>query len=271
MDELAQDGFNSLMGNEVAALWRSLIESRIGMVLPARQHQLFEQRILRNMTQYALDALSYYQLVYKDKAEWQRLAESLVVHETSFFRHAPSFELVEHYLIKANKTVKLWSVGCSTGEEAWSLAMLGDRFAIYGYEVLATDISQQVLLTAKEGVYLARKAEQIPARFRSGYGAALGQHYWQIAEQLKSKVFFRQFNLMNVVALPFRKLDIIYCQNVLIYFKKFDRRDILNALVKCMDAGGILVLGPGEVLEWRHPQLKKIEWSGTLAYEKVCI
>ena len=271
MDELAQDGFKSLMGNELATLWRSLIESRIGMVLPARQHQLFEQRIVKNMAQYALDAISYYQLVCKDKAEWQRLAESLVVHETSFFRHSPSFELVEQYLVKANKTVKLWSVGCSTGEEAWSLAMLGDRFAMYGYEVLATDISQQVLLTAKEGVYLARKAEQIPARFRSNYGSALGQHYWQIAEHLKSKVFFRQFNLMNVVGLPFRKLDIIYCQNVLIYFKKFNRRDILNALVKCLDIGGILVLGPGEVLEWRHPQLKKIEWSGTLAYEKVCI
>ncbi|XID75664.1 CheR family methyltransferase [Alkanindiges sp. WGS2144] len=270
MDELTHNGLQSLISAEMASLWRSLIESRMGMVLPARQHQLFEQRIVKNMSQYQLDADSYYQLVCQDRSEWQRLAESLVVHETSFFRHPPSFNLVEQYLMQATQPVKLWSVGCSTGEEAWSLAMLADRFAMYGYEVLATDISQQVLVTAKEGIYLTRKTEQIPARFRGDSGQAVGQHYWQIAPHLRPYVFFRQFNLMNVVTLPFRRLNIIFCQNVLIYFKKFDRRDILNALVKCLDVGGVLVLGPGEILEWRHHQLKKIDWSGTLAYEKIC-
>ena len=270
MEEVTHSSPSPLLDTELASLWRSLIESRIGMVLPIRQHQLFEQRIVKNMTQYQLDAESYYQLVSQNKLEWQRLAESLVVHETSFFRHQPSFDLVEHHLIHATQGVKIWSVGCSTGEEAWSLAMLADRFAIYGYEVLATDISQQVLVTAKEGLYLARKAEHIPLRFRAGSGQVVKQLYWQITDDLKPYVFFRQFNLMNVVSAPFRKLNIIFCQNVLIYFKKFDRRDILNALVKCLDVGGILVLGPGEVLEWHHHQLKKIEWSGTLAYEKIC-
>lgn len=270
MDEVAHNGFSSGLDTELASLWRSLIESRIGMVLPVRQHRLFEQRIVKNMVQYQLDAESYYQLVCRNKLEWQRLAESLVVHETSFFRHQPSFDLVEDYLMHAKQRVKVWSVGCSTGEEAWSLAMLAERFAMYGYEVLATDISQQVLVTAKEGLYLARKAEHIPARLLPDNGKLVGQLYWQVADNLKSHVFFRQFNLMNVVSVPFRKLSIIFCQNVLIYFKKFDRRDILNALVKCLDVGGILVLGPGEVLEWQHHQLKKIEWSGTLAYEKIC-
>ena len=271
MDEVTHNGFSSLLNDELASMWRSLIEARIGMVLPVRQHRLFEQRIVKNMAQYELDAQSYYQLVCRNKLEWQRLAESLVVHETSFFRHQPSFDLVENYLMQAKQSVKIWSVGCSTGEEAWSLAMLADRFAMYGYEVLATDISQQVLVTAKEGMYLARKAEHIPARFRANGGYAVKQLYWQVADNLKSYVMFRQFNLMNVVTVPFRKLNIIYCQNVLIYFKKFDRRDILSALIKCLDVGGILVLGPGEVLEWHHRQLKKIEWSGTLAYEKICI
>ena len=271
MDEMTHNGFPSLTDTELASLWRSLIESRIGMVLPVRQHQLFEQRILKNMVQYQLDAESYYRLVFQNKSEWQRLAESLVVHETSFFRHQPSFDLVEHYLMNATSSVKVWSVGCSTGEEAWSLAMLANRFAMYGFEVLATDISQQVLVLAKEGRYLARKVEQIPVRFRQNSGQLVGQHHWQVADTLKAHVHFRQFNLMNVMALPFRKLNIIFCQNVLIYFKKFDRRDILNALVKCLDVGGILVVGPGEILEWCHHQLKRIEWSGTLAYEKICI
>lgn len=267
MDEMTQRNKPSI-SVEQAGLWRTLIEARTGMILPERQHGLFEQRILNQMSQHDLDAKSYYQLVCQDKAEWQRLAEALMVHETTFFRHQASFDFVESYLTKSNQAVKIWSVGCSSGEEAWSLAMLADRFSVYGYEVLATDISHQVLIQAKQGLYNIRKSLNIPERFRSSYGQAVNQTQWQIADNLKSKVLFRPFNLKHIENLPFRKLDIIFCHNVLIYFKKFDRRDILNALVQCLAQGGILVLGPGEILDWHHPQLKKIEQSGILAYEK---
>ncbi len=268
MDEVRHHNNESTMGVQLAGLWRTLIEMRTGMVLPERQHSLFEQRILSFMNKHHLNEESYYQLVCKDKLEWQSLAESLMVHETSFFRHMPSFELVEQYLNQANKAVKIWSVGCSTGEEAWSLAMLADRFSLYGYEVLATDISHQVLMQAKQGLYPLRKSMQVPVRFRS-YGEDAGSGQWKISDKLHAHVLFRPYNLINVVGLPFRKLDIVFCHNVLIYFKKFERRDILNALVQCLGEGGMLVLGPGEVLEWKHPQLRKIEKSGILAYEKI--
>jgi len=82
-------------------------------------------------------------------------------------------------------------------------------------------------------------------------------------------VSFYRFNLMDVATAPFRRLDVIFCQNVLIYFKKFDRRDILEALVQRLELGGILVLGPGEMLDWQHPQMRRVDHSGTLAFERV--
>lgn len=269
MDEVRHHNNQSHPGVQLAGLWRTLIEMRTGMVLPERQHSLFEQRILSLMSKRRLSEESYYQLVCQNKLEWQCLAEALMVHETSFFRHAPSFDLVEQYLLNSNKPVKLWSAGCSTGEEAWSLAMMADRFSLYGYEVLATDISHQALMQAKQGIYPLRKSLQVPARFRDSYGSALNDNQWAVDDKLRAHVFFRAYNLIDVLGVPFRKLDIIFCHNVLIYFKKFERRDILNALVQCLGNGGMLVLGPGEVLEWKHPQLQKIEKPGVLAYEKV--
>ncbi|MEC7121265.1 MAG: CheR family methyltransferase, partial [Pseudomonadota bacterium] len=126
MAEVAKVG----MSAEQSALWRSLIESRIGMVLPVLQHQLFERRVLDRMSACHLDMASYYQRAKQDRLEWQRLAESLVVHETTFFRHAASFDLVAKSITHLNRDVALWSVGCSTGEEAWSLAMIARRYAI---------------------------------------------------------------------------------------------------------------------------------------------
>ena len=76
---------------------------------------------------------------------------------------------------------------------------------------------------------------------------------------------------MDSADVPFRKLQVIFCQNVLIYFRQFDRRDILDALVQRLDWGGLLVLGPGEMADWDHPAMRRVKHAGTLAYERVKI
>ena len=265
MAELAKVG----MSAEQSALWRSLIHSRLGMVLPVLQHQLFERRVLDRMSACRLDMSNYYQRVRQDVVEWQRLAEALVVHETAFFRHPASYELVAQHLSHLNRDVSLWSVGCSTGEEAWSLAMTARRHALKNFKIMATDISEQALSTARRGVYASRRFEQIPDSLRERFCVPLSEHEAQIHATLMSQVSFYRFNLMDVASAPFRRLDVIFCQNVLIYFKKFDRRDILDALVQRLELGGLLVLGPGEMLDWRHPQMRRVDHSGTLAFERV--
>ncbi len=267
---------------EQSALWHSLIESRIGMILPEIQHSLFERRVKERMRQRDLDVMSYYQLVQTHSSEWQKLVEDLVVHETAFFRHLPSFELLEHYLPLFKTPVHIWSVGCSTGEETWSLAMLAHKHSVHGFSIMASDISESVLNVARAGIYSRRKAEKIPAVYRdhcielpvghskpAPQAAFMTTQDWQVSEVLRQKVFFHHFNLMDSAVAPFRRLQIIFCQNVLIYFRQFDRRDILDALVQRLDIGGLLVLGPGEMADWDHPAMKRIKHAGTLAYERV--
>jgi len=275
---------NEAFDEEQSALWHSLIESRIGMVLPEIQRSLFERRVRERMKLCGLDVMSYYHLVQVHSTEWQQLVEDLVVHETAFFRHLPSYELLEQRLPHFGGPAHIWSVGCSTGEETWSLAMLADMHAQHGFSIMASDISESVLNIARKGLYSWRKAEKIPAKYRE-YCAALPQAQvkntvhaasmttqdWQIVDRLRERVFFHRFNLMDTGSVPFRKLQVIFCQNVLIYFRQFDRRDILDALVQRLDRGGLLVLGPGEMVDWDHPAMKRVKHAGTLAYERVKI
>lgn len=267
---------------EKSALWHSLIESRIGMILPEIQHSLFERRVKERMKQCGLDVMSYYQLVQIHAHEWQRLVEDLVVHETAFFRHLQSYELLEHRLSLFKTPVHIWSVGCSTGEETWSLAMLAHAHAVHGFSVMASDISESVLNVARNGFYSWRKAEKIPAAYRKNcielpvehskhtvHASSMTTQDWQVSEVLRQHVFFHRFNLMDSADVPFRRLQIIFCQNVLIYFRQFDRRDILDALVERLDLGGLLILGPGEMVDWDHPAMKRVKHAGTLAYERV--
>jgi type IV pilus assembly protein PilK len=265
---------NEPFDDEQSALWHSLIESRIGMVLPEIQRSLFERRVRERMKLCGLDVMSYYHLVKVHSSEWQQLVEDLVVHETAFFRHLPSYELLEQRLPFFEQEVHIWSVGCSTGEETWSLAMLADTHAQHGFSIMASDISESVLSVARKGLYSWRKSEKIPVIYR-GYcvalpttqlksavhAASMTTQDWHISDRLR--------DLMDSADAPFRKLQIIFCQNVLIYFRQFDRRDILDALVRRLDRGGLLVLGPGEMADWDHPAMRRVKHAGTLAYERV--
>lgn len=267
-----------VFNDEQYALWLSLFESRVGMILPHAQRNLFEFRIRERMQACNLEMMAYYQFVKANLSEWQRLVERIMVHETSFFRHMPSFELLEERLPLFEGPVHLWSVGCATGEETWSLAMTASSRVRDGFSVMASDISDSALNIARQGRYPARHALRIPESYRERYCTweqvtSRGQTpsgSWQVSAVLREHVLFHRFNLMACHEVPFRRLQVIFCQNVLIYFRMFDRRDILNALVERLDKGGMLILGPGEMADWEHPAMKRIKYAGTLAYERIC-
>jgi chemotaxis methyl-accepting protein methylase len=207
--------------------------------------------------------------------------EDLVVHETAFFRHLPSFELLAQRLPLLAGPAQIWSVGCATGEETWSLAMVADTHAKHGFSLMASDISDIALSTARVGRYSWRRAEKIPQSYRrycealpaqpkaAAHISAMTRLDWQVSDSLRKQVMFHRFNLMDTVNVPFRRLQVIFCQNVLIYFRQFDRRDILDAMVQRLDIGGLLILGPGEMADWDHPAMSRVKHAGTLAYERI--
>lgn len=273
------------ISDEQFTLWQGMIESRTGMTFTQTRRPFLEIALSTRMREISLnDYDDYYEQLMagaRGEREWVLLVDRLAVQETSFFRHASSYALVEQHL-KAKlvdtqvTALNLWSAGCSTGEEPYSLALLVEdllqstRRKDVFYGITATDISLPTLAKAKLGVYNERKLHGIPEKLKEQYFYILANHRdWQISQTLKARIAFAQLNLMELEKAPFGDMDVIFCQNVLIYFRRFRKRDVVSHLASRLQLGGILVLGVGEMMDWQHPLLERIDYPDTLAYRRI--
>jgi chemotaxis methyl-accepting protein methylase len=264
------------------ARWADLLEKRTGVVVPPSRKAFLVTSVRGRMRETGHMAFGdYYRDLQKGAEgaiEWTTLVDRLTVHETHFFRHPPSFDLIANeWLPKVAKpgtqgALHAWSVGCSTGEEAYTLAMVLDSHlgASAGskmyFGVTATDVSQPALSVGRAALYPRSKLEEIPASLRERYVDEIDADSFGVNESLRKRVGFAQFNLLDVARAPLKRLDLIYCQNVLIYFARERRRDLLVALAGLLKPGGLLVLGPGEVTQFALPQLSRVPSKQALAF-----
>jgi chemotaxis methyl-accepting protein methylase len=163
------------------------------------------------------------------------------------------------------------SVGCSTGEEAYTLAMVLDDTLSRAapprrFGITATDVSQPALGVARAGVYPAHRLAEVPEHFRQVNIEGDAEGGFRIAERLRRRVGFACVNLLHATRAPLRQLDLIYCQNVLIYFARERRGELLDGLARLLRPNGLLVLGAGEIIGWNHPQLTRTSGRQTLAF-----
>jgi chemotaxis protein methyltransferase CheR/type IV pilus assembly protein PilK len=266
--------------------WQQLIEARTGLDFSLHRSILQSglHRALRHAGQFDCD--TYFDEIQHQPdgaPAWQMLIECIAVKETSFLRQPAAFELVRHYLYQRAPTVAsldLWSVGCATGEEAYGLAIAANdaietQQAPCCFGVLATDICPDALRQARAGQFARRRLERLPDIMRRRYFAApadsagSGTHiggYEQVVDSLRQRVCFMQANLLQVEQLPALPMDVIFCQNVLVYFRRWRTRHILDALVQRLKPGGLLVLGPGEAAHWQHPALVRQTHGGVSAW-----
>ena len=279
-------GIKSLspISDEQFELWQTLIEARTGMTIGAPRRTFLETSLGIRMREIGLnDYEAYYEQLMAGpvaEREWAVLVDRLTVQETSFFRHPSSFALVRQHvselLLKdpSRKSLNLWSVGCSTGEEPYSLAMQTDaqlaelkRKVFFG--VTATDISLPTLGRARTGIYGERRLHNVPSAWKEKYfQPVVGKKEWQVTDELKRRVAFVQLNIMELDKAPMAGMDIIFCQNVLIYFRRFRKRDILTNLAVRLAPGGLMVLGLGEAMDWAHPQLVRVDYPDTMAFRR---
>jgi chemotaxis methyl-accepting protein methylase len=225
----------------------------------------------------------YYNYIVTDrrgKVEWLKLVDRLTVHETRFMRHPASFRLIEEHFLPAYtatedspRSLQAWSVGCASGEEAYTLAMILARFirerqsGVY-YSVMATDISRDSLAIARAGRYAAEHLSQLETReIESLFEWQDG--VYQVRDEVRRRVCFSEQNVMRLAQAPLGQMDIIFCQNLLIYFTQVQRQKIAQSLVDYLKPGGLLVLGIGEMVSWKHASLQRVEFEDTLAYQKV--
>jgi chemotaxis protein methyltransferase CheR len=152
---------------------------------------------------------------------------------------------------RTNKRLRIWSAACSTGQEAYSLAMIlkeqGPKLAGWTFDIIGTDISSEVLARAQAGVYTQFEVQRgLPIQFLVKYFKQDGDK-WQIAPEIRSMVRYQEFNLLNEPA-SLGSFDVVFCRNVLIYFDQKAKTAILERVSKLLPPDGLLYLGGAETV-----------------------
>jgi chemotaxis methyl-accepting protein methylase len=264
--------------------WVELLEERTGVVVPPERRQFLETNLRLRIQELEFSSFSTYyarKLVGPQGAqEWSVLIDRLTVHETRFFRHVPSLDLVTDEVLPGflkdrseGAAFHAWSVGCSTGEEAYSLAMVVDRFnrkleEPVHYGITGSDVSQPALAVARAGIYSSPALKDIPLGYQSEYCDFVDDKRFAISESIRRRVGFAVMNMLDVKHQPMSHIDLVYCQNVLIYFPRVRRYEVLGHLVRCLRPGGVLILGPGEMTGWNHPDMERVSGKRTLVYRR---
>jgi chemotaxis methyl-accepting protein methylase len=263
--------------------WQALLEQRTGINF-AQHKSILQAGLNRRMREINCDDYSlYYARVVEPKKgpiEWTALLNSLTVGETSFFRQPEAFEFLKSYISQRqlecqneDRPLELWSVGCSSGEEAYSLAMLTheclDEHAFDQYfGVIGSDISLAALSQARQGIYRNRKLQFVDSTLQQRYFQMYDANQSQIHDWLRRKVCFVQANMIDLGSVPIDNMDIIFCQNVLVYFRRDCQRAVLDELVSRLRTGGVLVAGLGETVGWQNPAVKRVADERIQAYIK---
>jgi len=239
---------------------RKLLKDHSGLDLSADKQYLIESRLLPLSRKSGLAGIS--ELVQKMKAGSPSLVaqvvEAMTTNETFFFRDKVPFDhfrdSIMPEIIKARaarKSIRIWCAAGSTGQEPYSLAMCLKEMsaALVGWrvEIIATDLSQEVLEKSKAGIYSQFEVQRgLPIQLLVKYFRQNGE-FWQISPEIRAMVQHRQLNLLHDFS-QLGAFDVIFCRNVLIYFDQDTKINIFGRLAKTMEADGFLVLGAAETV-----------------------
>ncbi|HEX8185858.1 MAG TPA: protein-glutamate O-methyltransferase CheR, partial [Blastocatellia bacterium] len=227
----------------------------------ANSRFLLERRLSPRLRVRGVTSFSDYETTLDEK-ELDTMLDVIAVHETYFFREKRQLKVFSDHIIpelsRLSRPVKIWSAGCSTGEEAYTIAMLLAEQDFLGEgraQVIASDLSMRVIKSGIQGIYGASSFRTTEPRFKEKYFTEAGRGLWRASDLLRSSVQFEQANLIGIssqmkeCASPADGgLDVIFCRNVLMYFDEAAVKKTLTALHSLLREGGYLLLGHAESL-----------------------
>ncbi|WP_315734099.1 MULTISPECIES: protein-glutamate O-methyltransferase CheR [unclassified Bradyrhizobium] len=237
---------------------RKVLKDRSGLDLSADKQYLVESRLLPLARRANLPGIP--ELVQKIRSGAEQLTtqvvEAMTTNETFFFRDKIPFDHLREGILPAliqsranRRSLRIWSAACSTGQEPYSIAMclreFGPALAGWRIEIIATDLSQEVLEKSKAGLYSQFEVQRgLPIQLLVKYFTQLGE-LWQLSADIRGMVQHRQLNLLQDFS-HLGKFDIIFCRNVLIYFDQETKASIFERMAKVMEPDGTLLLGAAE-------------------------
>ncbi len=241
---------------------RTLLAAAAGLVFDDSRKESMSYSVAERLRESGARDVPAYLLLLADPAERQRLLDEVTIQETHFFRNPPQVRALRSHVLPDllrhadahDRRLRIWSAGCSTGEEPYSMAMmlreLLPTHAGWDVKVLATDLSSRALAAARTGRYGARAValaspEQLAQHFEPGPNGA-----YEVRPEVRDLVEFRHHNLVTE-AVPFEaseRVDLVLCRNVTIYFGRETTRALMGRLHQCLRDGGYLFLGHSETL-----------------------
>ena len=261
-------------------LLRQLVNKYTGICLSDHKQEMLYSRLSRRLRALKLDSFaSYYKLLLSDdNDELLQFINAVTTNLTSFFRESHHFDLLSQVMLprllakkKDTRRIRIWSAGCASGEEAYSIAMVVKEIVPTDWDVkiLATDLDSSVLAKAIQGVYEEDKMANISSNrlhrwFKKGTRAQAGKV--QVVPELQSVITFKRLNLIE--AWPMRgPFDIIFCRNVVIYFDKSTQKVLFERFANILDHEGYLVIGHSENLFQLSDRFRLLQQT---VYVKYC-
>lgn len=258
---------------------RTLIEQRSAVHLDQSRERFFSARVRQYAEERSLASGSdVLRAIRGSSVEYEAFLETLLTQETSFFRYPAVYEALEKVILpeiqerkfwQNPRTLRVWSAGCSTGEEPYSIAIaLCDALKFpeaWEIEILATDISRRALRHAEKGAYSKRSLRHLPERQTEAH-FAVAKHGFQIKPRTRRIISFAQLNLAEPVYVG--KFDCIFCMNVLMYFTPERRLAILRRFHDSLEPGGYFFLGHSETLTHTPVKFEPIVAGDCRLYRK---
>ena len=282
-------------------LLQTLIYQECGMFFDDRRAHFLQDRLQRRLRACNIDTFyDYYRLLTsrEGRVELSALLENLTVNETSFFRNRPQLELFQKTVLeemprrkqeRRDWSLRIWSAGCSTGQEPFTLAMMvADALAYYylrnplpfampspkplipppwKVEILASDINYSVLRAGQEGIYLERHMECVDYAYRLRYFDKVGPERYAIKPAVKELVHF-DFHNLKTEFLP-QCNDFIFCRNVMIYFDEAEQKRLIQKFWRCLNPDGYLFVGHAESLFGLTDRFRMIHQNNGTAYSRI--
>jgi chemotaxis protein methyltransferase CheR len=258
---------------------RMLIEERTGICFDESRERFFSTRVREHLRAKGLArGTDLLRSMRNSNLEYEALLERLLTQETSFFRYPGVYEAFEKRVLpelhtkkfwKNPRTLRIWSAGCSTGEEPYSIAItIADSLTFadsWNVEILATDVGRHALKHAERGIYSGRSIARVTEKQLANHfsPAHNGQ---QVKLRLRKMVSFAQMNLASAVYVG--RMDMIFCMNVLIYFSEERRRALVQRFYDTLEPGGYLFLGHSESISKMPVKFQAIVLNDCILYRK---
>lgn len=258
---------------------RMLIEERTGICFDASRARFLTTRVEEHLREKGFErGTDLLRAMRKSNLEYETLLERLLTQETSFFRYPGVYEAFEKRVLPElhvkkfwtnPRTLRIWSAGCSTGEEPYSIAMTvsdsGSFADSWNAEILATDVGRLALKHAERGLYTGRGVNGLSEKQLATYFAATGSGQ-QVKSRLRKMITFAQMNLAAAVYVG--RMDVIFCMNVMIYFSEERRRALVQRFYETLEPGGYLFLGHSESISKMPVKFQAIVLNDCILYRK---